>query len=144
MDRNREEHSMNTASCKARNRGELVRGMEKWFHRFQQEEQVERETKLRLEEQRKERARIARELHDTLFQGFLGASLQVHDAVDRMPANSPSKPSLNRALLLMQRAIDEGRETLVGIHSSGVASMSLEQALSELREEFTPNGGVGF
>ena len=55
-----------------------------------------------------------------------------------------SRPSLNRAVLLMQRAIDEGREVLEGLHSSGVASMSLEQTLSGLREEFTPSGGVGF
>jgi len=117
--------------------------IERWFHRRDQE-QLKRELNVRLEERRRERARIARELHDTLFQGFLGASMQIHDAVDHMPADSPSKPSLNRALRLMQRAIDEGREALVGLQSSGVASMSLEQALSGLREEFTPSGGVGF
>lgn len=33
-----------------------------------------REFDVRLEERRQERRRIARELHDTLFQGFLGAS----------------------------------------------------------------------
>jgi signal transduction histidine kinase len=114
-----------------------------WFRRRDQQ-QLKRELNVRLEERRRERARIARELHDTLFQGFLGASLQIHDAVNRMPADSPGKPSLNRALRLMQRAIDEGRETLVGIHSSGVASMSLEQALSGLRDEFAPCGEVQF
>jgi signal transduction histidine kinase len=32
-----------------------------------------RESDVRMEERRQERTRIARELHDTLFQGFLGA-----------------------------------------------------------------------
>jgi len=114
-----------------------------WFRRRDQQ-QLKRELNLRLEERHRERARIVRDLHDTLFQGFLGASLQIHDAVDRMPADSPGKPSLNRALGLMQRAIDEGRETLEGLHPSGMASMSLEQALSGLREEFTPCGEVRF
>jgi signal transduction histidine kinase len=106
--------------------------------------QLNRELQLRLEERQRERARIARELHDTLFQGFLGVSLQFHDAVDRVPADSPSKPSLSRALRLMQRVIDEGRQSLQGLRSSRMASMSLEQALSGLRDEFTPNGGVPF
>ena len=103
-----------------------------------------RELNLRLEERLRERARIARELHDTLFQGFLGASLQLHYAVDQVPADSPSKPSLCRALRLMQRVIDEGRDASEGLRSSATASMSLEQALSGVRDEFTPGGDVGF
>jgi signal transduction histidine kinase len=116
---------------------------EKWFHRPNQE-QLNRELDLRLEEQLRERARIARELHDTLFQGFLGASMQLHAAVEQMPADSPSKPPLNRALCLMQRVIDEGRDVLQGLRSSRLASMSLEEALSCVRDEFTPSGGARF
>jgi signal transduction histidine kinase len=108
------------------------------------DESMKRELNVRLEERLRERARIARELHDTLFQGFLAASLQIHDAVDRTPADSPGQPSLNRALRLIQRAIEDGREALEGIHSSGAAGTSLEQALSGLRDEFTPGGGAPF
>jgi signal transduction histidine kinase len=110
-----------------------------WFQRPNRQ-QLNRELNLRLEERRSERARIARELHDTLFQGFLGASLVLHSAVEEMPADSPSKPSLNRALHLMRRVIDEGRHALKGLRSSGMASSSLEKALSGVRDEFTPNG----
>jgi len=117
--------------------------IEKWFHRRNQE-QLNRELGLRLEEQLRERARIARELHDTLFQGFLGASMQLHAAVERMPEDSPSKPPLSRALCLMQRVIDEGRDVLQGLRSARLASMSLEEALSSVRDEFTPSGGVRF
>src|SRR6185436_18824225 len=72
-----------------------------WFRRLDREP-WNRELNLRLEERRRERARIARELHDTLFQGFLGASLQLHYAVEQVPADWPSKPSLCRALRLIQ------------------------------------------
>jgi signal transduction histidine kinase len=109
-----------------------------WFDR-PNHEQLNRELNLRLEERRSERARIARDLHDTLFQGFLGASLMLHSAVEEMPADSPSKPSLNRALLLMRRVINEGRHALKGLRSSGIASTSLEQALSSVGDEFTPS-----
>jgi signal transduction histidine kinase len=110
-----------------------------WFHR-PYHQQLKRELNLRLEERRSERARIARELHDTLFQGFLGASLVLHSAVEEMPADSPSKPSLNHALNVMRRVIDEGRHALKGLRSSGMASTSLEQALSSVGEEYTPSG----
>lgn len=94
-----------------------------------------------IEERRRERARIARELHDTLFQGFLGASLQLHYAVEQVPADSPSRPSLSRAVRLVQRAIDEGRQALQDLRSSRMASMTLEQALSGVLDEFTAAGG---
>jgi signal transduction histidine kinase len=116
---------------------------QRWF-RCSDVEQSNRELSLRMEERLKERARIARELHDTLFQGFLGASLQLHEAVDRVPADSPSKPSLCRALHLMRRVIDEGRATLHGLRSSALGSISLEHALSGVREEFMPGGDVEF
>jgi len=90
----------------------------------------------------KERARIARELHDTLLQGFLSASMQIHDAVDQLPADSAGKPSLDRALRLMERVIGEGRDVLLGLHSPATSSMSLEQALSGVRDEFMPANDV--
>jgi hypothetical protein len=40
---------------------------------------------LRFEERLAERTRIAQELHDTLLQGFLSASMQVHVAADSCP-----------------------------------------------------------
>ena len=54
--------------------------------------QVHREVDLHSEERCCwERARIARELHDTLLQGVIGASLLLHAAVEQTPADSPSK-----------------------------------------------------
>jgi signal transduction histidine kinase len=120
---------------------QTARRIQGWFHRLDRE-QLTRELNLRLEERNRERARIARDLHDTLFQGFLGVSLQVYDAVQQVPADSPGKPSLNRALDLMQRVIDEGRDVLQGLHSYQAAAVSLEQALSRVRDEFTPGVGV--
>jgi signal transduction histidine kinase len=117
--------------------------IQKWFGRPDRE-QLNRELKLRLEERLRERERIARDLHDTLFQGFLGASLQIHHAVDQVPADSPIKPSLSRALHLMQRVLDEGRDALHGLRSPSTKSVSLEQALSGLRYELAPGHGVGF
>ena len=56
-----------------------------------------REEDIRLEERHRERARLIHELHDTLLQGFLGASMLVQCAVEQTPPDSPSKPVLSRA-----------------------------------------------
>ena len=90
---------------------------------------------LHSEERCSERARIARELHDTLLQGVIGASLLLHAAVEQTPADSPSKPSLTRALRLVHQAIDEGRVVLQGLRSAPATSMSLEDGLSKLGDE---------
>jgi signal transduction histidine kinase len=113
-----------------------IRGRFRGLHH----ERVKREQNLRLEERRKERAHIARELHDTLFQGFLGASMLLHSAVEQLPADSPSRPSINRALNLMSRVIDEGRGVLQGLRSPEPRSSNLEQELCRLGEEFAPRG----
>jgi len=122
---------------------EVAARIQGWFGRSERE-QLNRELNLRMEERLRERARIARDLHDTLFQGFLGASMQIHHAVDQVPADSPIKPSLSRALHLMRRVIDEGRCTLHGLRSSATNTMTLEQALSGLRDELAPGSGVRF
>jgi signal transduction histidine kinase len=113
----------------------------RWFSRPGRE-QLNRELSLRLEERNRERARIAGELHDTLFQGFLGVSMQLCHAADRVPADSPGKSSLTRAQRLMQRVLDESRDTLRGLHSSEAGCMTLEEALSALGGEVPPDSGI--
>ena len=90
------------------------------------------------EERRKERMRIARDLHDTLLQGFLSASMQLCLADEWLPADSPVKPVLRRAQDLMRKGIDEGRAALLGLRSPLLAEGSLEKALCDVREDFTP------
>ena len=100
------------------------------------------EEDIRLEERDKERARIAHELHDTLLQGFLGATMLLHQAVQQTPADSPSKPALSRALQLVGHAIDEGRAAILGLRTSSPAMSGLEQAFANLLEAVTPPRGV--
>jgi signal transduction histidine kinase len=70
-----------------------------------------RQMNVRFEERLAERTRIAQELHDTLLQGFLSASMQLHVADDRLPENSPVKPMVSRVLTLMKDVIEDGRNS---------------------------------
>lgn len=103
-----------------------------------------RELTVRLDERQRERERVARELHDSLLQGFLGVSLQLQAAVGQVPANHQSKAALNHTMVRMQHVIDEARHVLLGLRSSVMESMTLDQALSSLRDEFAPGGGAQF
>jgi signal transduction histidine kinase len=97
----------------------------------------------RFDERLAERTRIAQELHDTLLQGFLSASMQVHVASDLLPTNSPARPTLTRALQLMGQVIEEGRNAVRGLRSSRTLSLDLEQAFTGIQEELGPENTNG-
>jgi signal transduction histidine kinase len=89
-------------------------------------------TELRLEERITERTRIARELHDTLLQGFISASIHLQIAMDKLPEESPAKPLLVRALLVTEQVIEEGRNTVRGFRSTTAETRDLEMAFSRV------------
>jgi PAS domain S-box-containing protein len=95
------------------------------------EEDRVRQENVRLEE----RTRIAQELHDTLLQSFLSASLHLGAAVQAVPADSQFKPRLDRVLQLMEGGIEEGRKAIEGLRSPDYGSSDLALALSRVREE---------
>ena len=87
---------------------------------------------LRLEERLIERTRIARELHDTLLQGFISASIHLQVAMDQLPEESPAKPLLARAVQVTQQVIEEGRNTVRGFRSTAAGTRDLELAFSKV------------
>ena len=106
--------------------------------------QLTRQLNLRFEERLAERTRIAQDLHDTLLQGLLSASMQLHVAVESVPADLPAKPQLKRVLQLMQQVVGEGRNAVRGLRASGAGADDLEDALSRLRAEHAISGSAEF
>jgi signal transduction histidine kinase len=97
------------------------------------------------EERLEERTRIAQELHDTLLQGFLSASMQLHVVADGVPDDSPSKQPLENVLKLMGQVIDEGRNTIRGMRASSQdAALDLQQAFTRVRDELGLREDVQF
>jgi signal transduction histidine kinase len=91
-----------------------------------------------------ERTRIAQELHDTLLQGVLSASLHLDVAEDQLPEGSPAKPLLKRVLQLMDTVTEEGRNALRGLRTTESGNQSLEAAFSRLRQEFPLDGNTDY
>jgi signal transduction histidine kinase len=115
----------------------LVQRIRNYFGQSDPQESA-REYFLLQEERRRERARIARELHDTLLQGLLSATMQLQVAEGWLPPDSPAKPVLSRVGNLMRQGIAEGRAALQGLRSAEAPSTTLEQSLSDFQEELAP------
>jgi signal transduction histidine kinase len=107
--------------------------------RKQQEERFLQE-KVRLEE----RNRIARELHDTLLQTFLGALCHLGVAVESLPPESQVKSKLDPILHVLELGIEEGRNAIQGLRSSDSRRWDLVVALSAIHQEFSTEHGVDF
>lgn len=91
-----------------------------------------------------ERTRIAQELHDTLLQTFLSASMQLGVALDSLPSNSPAKSRLDRILQLMDQGIEEARSTIQGLRSSDSPALDLVLAFSHVQQELGVHPEVAF
>jgi signal transduction histidine kinase len=91
-----------------------------------------------------ERTRIAQELHDTLLQGFFSVSMQLHGAVNQLPADcATSKERFSEVLKLFDRVLEEGRGAVEGLRSPNQRISSLGQALAGVPNDLglAPEGG---
>lgn len=98
----------------------------------------------RFEERLAERTRIAQDLHDTLLQGFLSASMQLYVATEELPPDEPARGRLERVQLQMRQVIDEGRAALRGLRSSAASVDDLEASLSRVPGELGLQEAVDF
>lgn len=103
-----------------------------------------RQLNVRFQERLAERTRIAQELHDTLLQGFVSASMQLDVAEDQLPDDSPTKPALKRVLQLMGRVTEEGRNALRGLRTADHDNRDLELAFSRIRQEVVVDEKIGY
>lgn len=105
---------------------------------------LSRQLTMRFEERLGERTRIAQELHDTLLQGLISASMQLHVVADQIPADSAAKPKLSRILELTRQLIEEGRNAVGGLRSPQGGSLDLGESFSQIQQEFAGQDGTEF
>jgi signal transduction histidine kinase len=106
--------------------------------------QVARQFNMRMEERVNERTRIAQELHDTLLQGVLSASMQLNVANDQLADDAQAKALVVRVLELMERVVEDGRNALQGLRISKDRRQDLDQAFSRVPHELAFPGTAEF
>lgn len=91
-----------------------------------------------------ERARLAREIHDTLAQGFAGISVQL-ELVARMIATATpeaARAHLDQARILVRTSLAEARRSVWDLRSQALESGGLPEALSETIKQLTAGTSV--
>jgi len=89
---------------------------------------------VRFEERLAERTRIARELHDTLLQGFHGLLLRFQTVSNQLP-EGPAKQRLDSVIDQAAQTITESRDAVQQLRSSTVVTNDLPLAIGALGEE---------
>ncbi|HEX2269030.1 MAG TPA: ATP-binding protein, partial [Pyrinomonadaceae bacterium] len=80
------------------------------------------------------------DLHDTLLQGVVSASMQLHVANTHLPPDSPAKPMIGRVMELMGQVIEEGRDAVRGLRSTAENTDNLETSFSEVGKQLATDG----
>ncbi len=90
-----------------------------------------------------ERNRIAREIHDTLAQGFAGVSVQL-EVVARLLNSSAdaAKEHLDQARVLVRNSLAEARRSIWELRSQSVENEDFAARLSKMANEVTAAGPV--
>ena len=87
-----------------------------------------------------ERARLAREIHDTLAQSLTAIGLQIEAAIDALPTASAALLPLRRAVRLSRSALDDARGSIRQLRTAGAPPLS--QALAVMAHAFAAETGI--
>jgi signal transduction histidine kinase/ligand-binding sensor domain-containing protein len=90
----------------------------------------------RLSERLGERERVARELHDTLLQGFQGLMMRFHLATQSIPETEPARSEMEEALDAADLLLIESRDRIRDLRYETIEPASLVDALTALGEDF--------
>jgi signal transduction histidine kinase len=105
---------------------------------------VTRQYNLRLDARVNERSRIARELHDSLLQGYQGLLIRLQAARNLLPQRPEAAASaLETAMELGDKAMDESRAAVRELRPSVPAMRDLADSLTELGDELALHGQEG-
>jgi signal transduction histidine kinase/streptogramin lyase len=106
--------------------------------------QIQARLRDRLEARLFERERIAQDLHDTLLQGLLSASLQLAVANSEISAGAPAKPLVERVFQLLRQMIDEGRKAVRGLRTGHSDPDDLERAFAQIPQDLAADERIKY
>jgi signal transduction histidine kinase len=82
-----------------------------------------------------ERERVARDLHDTLLQGFHGLMMRFHLATQSIPQGQKARQEMEEAMDCADAILIESRDKIRDLRYESGREMSISQALLKLGEE---------
>ncbi len=98
--------------------------------------QLTDQLRVRMFERLSERERIARELHDTFFQGIQGLLLTINTATQQLDPHEPARAIFTKALEQSDRVMLEGRDLVLDLRAVAKSNLDLPESLAQSAEEF--------
>lgn len=111
-----------------------------WLHLNRVTRRIQDQLAARMEE----RERIARELHDTLLQGFHGLMLRFQSVLKNIPPASLAKEMMESALDRADAVLLEGRQRVQGLREGGLTGDGLWDQLVQWGGELASLGTTRF
>ncbi|MGO4515852.1 two-component regulator propeller domain-containing protein [Terriglobus sp. 2YAB30_2] len=106
--------------------------------------QVTAHVRERLGARLEERARIARELHDTLLQGFQGLLLRFDAVKKAIPQDHPARNQMESVLDRADEVLHEGRERVRDLRHDEISANELPDKLAASGEELRKDHEISF
>jgi signal transduction histidine kinase len=91
-----------------------------------------------------ERIRFAREIHDSLAQGFTGIVIQLNAAEQRLSDPEQARPHLDKARELARQSLDEARRSVNALRSGLLTGGNLLGAMEQIGTQLTAGSGIRF
>jgi signal transduction histidine kinase/ligand-binding sensor domain-containing protein len=98
----------------------------------------------RLLAQMEERERIARELHDTLLQGFQGITLRMHGVSRNLPIEDPPRKMMEEVLDRADEVLREARHRVRNLRIRATHENELPDRLTKCGEELSRDHAASF
>ena len=90
-----------------------------------------------------ERARVSREIHDTLLQSLAAIGVELETiATELDPAQSPAREGLRRLRRQVGHCLREARESILELRNNSMKPRALVDSLRELAENTTKSKGI--
>jgi signal transduction histidine kinase/ligand-binding sensor domain-containing protein len=106
--------------------------------------QVTLQLRGRVYERLAERERIARDLHDTFFQGIQGLLLRFHTATSQLGKEEPARQIFEEALKQSDQVMLEGRELVLDLRATVAEPSDLPTAFADFGEVMRQGGSSDF
>ena len=90
-----------------------------------------------------ERTRFARDIHDTLAQGFTGIMMQLNAAEQRLQADSAdARTHIEKARELANASLEEARRSVSALRAGALSNGTLLEAMEQIGRKLTSDSGV--
>ena len=106
--------------------------------------QLTRLLNVRFEERLAERTRIARELHDTLLQGFQGITLRMQGVTKNLPIQDPLRKMMDEVLDRADEVMREARHRVRNLRQRTSHENELPNRLAKCGEELSQDYAASF